>query len=245
MKISVITVAYNSAATIGDTLRSVAEQTHPEVEHIVIDGASTDRTLDVVRAEGRHVWQLVSEPDAGIYDAMNKGLRLATGDFVGFLNADDMFADRTVLEQLAVAMANADIVYGDLNYVDGHNSLRTVRRWRSGHFQQSRLAWGWMPPHPTFYFRLQMFRPERFDVRYRIAADYDFMLRCLSQSSPRVAYLKQVLVLMRTGGASNRSLTALWQKSKEDYWVLRKNHLSGLFGLVAKIGRKLPQVFLR
>lgn len=245
MKITVVTVVYNSASTIADTLRSVAQQTHRNVEHIVIDGASTDNTLSVVRAEGRHVSKVVSGRDAGIYDAMNKGLELATGDFVGFLNADDMLADPRALERLAELMANADVVYADLNYVDSRNPLCTVRRWRSGPFRRDRLAWGWMPPHPTFYFNREEFGGMRFDLRYRIAADYDFMLQCLMRPQQRVAYIDEVLVSMRTGGASNRSLAALWQKSKEDYLVLQRNNVGGFAAVAAKIGRKIPQLFLR
>ena len=243
MKITVITVAYNSGSTIADTLRSVAEQHHPDVEHIVIDGGSTDNTVELVQRLGRDGTLLLSEPDTGIYDAMNKGLRLASGDFVGFLNADDMFAGAATLETMAKPMVQADIVYGDLVYVHQNDTGRVIRHWRSGRFDRSRLRYGWMPPHPTFYVRRSRLAGMQFDLRYRIAADYDFMLRQLTPPTVRVTYVPEVLVRMRTGGASNRSLHALWQKSSEDYLALRRNEVGGLMSLASKIARKIPQYF--
>lgn len=244
MKITVITVAFNSGATIADTLRSVSAQGYPDVEHIIVDGGSTDNTLELVRHLGARVSRLISEPDQGIYDAMNKGLRVARGDFVGFLNADDMFAAPGTLAKMAAAMERADIVYGDLVYVDQANTSKVVRQWRSGGFDPSRLRFGWMPPHPTFYVRRSKLGTQQFDLRYRIAADYDFMLRQLTRSPTRVSYVNEVLVHMRTGGASNRSLTSIWLKSREDFQAMRRNQIGGLLTLAAKNIRKLPQ-FLR
>ena len=241
MKISIITVAYNSGRTIGDTLRSVAGQTHPQIEHIVIDGGSSDDTLAQVRLHGSHVARYCSEADAGIYDAMNKGLRLATGDFVGFLNADDMLAGPDTVGAMARTMARADVVYGDLVYVNATDTSRVVRRWASGEYQRERLRLGWMPPHPTFYVRRACITAMAFDLRYRIAGDYDFMLRCLLQPGLRVGYLPEVLVRMRNGGASNRSIKALWRKSSEDLSAMRRHGVGGLLTLAAKNLRKLPQ----
>ena len=245
MRISIITVAYNSRATIADTLRSVAAQSHPDIEHIVVDGASTDDTLAVVRSHGAHVAQVVSEPDRGIYDAMNKGLALASGDFVGFLNADDMLASTDVVASIAAAaVADTGAVCGDLEYVRKDRPEQVVRYWRCGPFAASRLRFGWMPPHPTLYVRrslLAVLGP--FDTRLRIAADYDFMLRCLSRPGMQVAYVPKVLVKMRTGGASNRSLSALLRKSREDLIALKRNDVGGLMTLLCKNARKLPQFF--
>jgi glycosyltransferase len=246
MKLSIITVSFNSASSIAATLDSIAAQTHPEIEHIVIDGGSTDSTVAIVRERGKHVAHLVSEPDQGIYDAMNKGLRLATGDYVGFLNADDMLAAPDTLAQIAATAtaSGADIVYGDLLYVDKDCPSQLVRYWRSGEFSAGRLRFGWMPPHPTLYVRKPVQAAiGEFDLRLRIAADYDFMLRCLTRADAQVAYLPQVLVHMRTGGASNRSLAALRAKSREDLFVLRKNRVGGWFTLLCKNFRKLPQFF--
>jgi glycosyltransferase len=247
MKISLITVSYNSAATIADTLRSVAAQSHPDVEHIVVDGGSRDDTLAIVRACGAHVARVVSEPDKGIYDAMNKGLRLATGDLVGQLNADDMLAAPDTLARIAAAATpGVSAVYGDLVYVDKDRPEQVVRYWRSGAFSAGRLRYGWMPPHPTLYLRRSVLASlGEFDLRLRIAADYDFMLRCLCQPDFNVAYLPQVLVRMRTGGASNRSLQALVNKSREDLFALRKNGVGGVFSLLCKNARKVPQFFQR
>ena len=241
MKISVVTVSYNSADTIADTLRSVRDQSHDAVEHILIDGASTDQTMEQVRRHGGHLSHVVSEPDLGIYDAMNKGLRLATGDFVGFLNADDLLASRDTLALLAQAMPDADALYGDLLYVDATRTDKIVRSWISGNYSRRRLRFGWMPPHPTFYVRRSLLAGTQFNQRYRIAADYDFMLRCLLRPGLRVMYVPEVLIRMRTGGASNQSLKAMWRKSREDLQVMRANKVGGLGTLIAKNLRKLPQ----
>jgi glycosyltransferase len=246
LKISIVTVAYNSAATIADTLHSVATQTHPDIEHIVVDGASTDGTLAVVQRSGRHVSKLLSERDAGIYDAMNKGLALASGDFVGFLNADDLLASADAISSIAGAADAPDVgaVCGDLVYVRNRRPDEVLRYWRCGEFRASRLQFGWMPPHPTLYVRRSLLAElGGFDVGLRIAADYDFMLRCLSRPGMRVAYVPQVLVKMRTGGASNRSVAALLDKSREDLQVLRKHGVGGIMTLLFKNLRKLPQFF--
>lgn len=244
MNISVITVAYNSAATIRDTLESVAAQTHANVEHLVIDGASQDGTLDIVRRSGTRVAAVLSEPDRGIYDAMNKGLALATGELVGFLNADDVYAcpDTLSIMSEALTTSGAESVYGDLVYVRSDNLSAVVRYWRSGPFQRSMLRYGWMPPHPTFYVRRALIQSiGGFDACLRIAADYDFMLRCLSRPGASVVYLPEVLVRMRSGGASNSSMKAMWHKSREDLLALRRNQVGGWGALACKNLRKLPQ----
>lgn len=249
--VSIVTVTYNCAEVVGDALRSVACQRLNGIEHIVIDGASTDGTLDVIRRHGPHVARLVSEPDHGIYDAMNKGLALATGDWVGFLNADDMLAGPDALERLLAETAHdsapsADLIYGDLVYVDQSDTSKIIRYWKSGDFAPSRLRFGWMPPHPTFYARRELIqRVGRFDTQLRIAADYDFVLRCLMQPGIRVRYVPEVLVRMRTGGVSNRSWRALSRKSREDLIAIRRSGLGGWFTLGCKNLRKIPQWFSR
>jgi glycosyltransferase len=248
MKISIITVCFNSASTIADTMRSVACQSHLDIEHIVVDGASSDNTLAIVQAPPSRPSLVVSERDAGIYDAMNKGFGLATGEFVGFLNADDMLAGPNAISSIAAAAAHAEVdaIYGNLSYVHKDRPNEVLRYWNSGDFAAKRLRFGWMPPHPTFYVRrsaMQELGP--FDLRYRIAADYDFMLRCLSRPDIRVAYVPEVLVNMRAGGASNRSLSAMMLKSREDLAALRKNRVGGVATLMCKNARKLPQFFVR
>jgi glycosyltransferase len=247
MKITIITVAFNSQDTIADTLKSVAMQSHQNVEHIVIDGLSQDKTMEVVRTHGTHVHTVVSEPDLGIYDAMNKGLRLATGDLVGFLNADDIFAHRDAVAKIALAAEQdpaADAFFGDIVYVRADRPDEVTRRWRSGHFKPSKLRFGWMPPHPTFYLRAsKLVAVGEFNAQLRIAADYDFMLRSLAGPDARAVYIRDVLVRMRSGGASNRSLRAMLRKSREDLWVLKSNGVGGLASLLFKNIRKIPQFF--
>ncbi len=244
MKITVITVALNSARTIADTLKSVASQSYPDVEHVIIDGGSTDATLALARQWGRTGMRVLSEPDTGIYDAMNKGLRLAEGDLVGFLNADDVFNDAEVLAVVAAAANDrrVDAVYGDLVYVANADPERVVRHWRSGKWAPRRLRFGWMPPHPTLYVRRALIEQlGGFDRMLRIAADYDFMLRVLRRPGINVAYVNKVLVRMRMGGISNRSLRLLLRKSREDLISLRRNEIGGWLALICKNVRKLPQ----
>ena len=244
-RISIITVTYNCAAVVADALQSVARQTHPAIEHLVIDGQSTDGTLDVVREHGAHVARLVSEKDRGIYDAMNKGLALVSGDWVGFLNADDILAEPDTIARMVECISQsprADVVYGDLVYVNAEDTRKVLRYWQSGSFSQSRLRFGWMPPHPTFYVRTEVVRRVGpFDADMRIAADYDFVLRCLRQPGLVVRYLPRVLVRMRTGGASNRSLKALVRKSSEDLRAIRRSGVGGWATLACKNLRKIPQ----
>jgi glycosyltransferase involved in cell wall biosynthesis len=244
MKISIITATMNSADTLDDCLTSVAQQSYPASEHIVIDGSSSDGTLAVLKRHHAKIAALVSEPDRGIYDALNKGLARATGEVVGFLHADDVYADTEVLARIAAAFADpqVDAVYGDLVYVAKEDTNRVVRHWRAGAYRRERLAWGWMPPHPTLYMRRSAYaRYGGFDLRYRIAADYDFMLRVLSRMTGSVVYLPELLVRMRVGGTSNRSFRQLLRKSAEDYRALRANRFGGIGALAWKNISKIPQ----
>lgn len=245
MKISIVTACYNAAEHLGDALRSVDSQSWPDFEHLIVDGASTDTTPEVLRAHQDPRRLVVSEPDHGIYDAMNKGLLRASGDVVGFLNADDFLAGPDVIEQIARAFIEAprlDVLYGDLEYISADAKMRTVRVWRSGDFVERQLRRGWMPPHPTFYVRRSLLdRIGKFDTRYRIAADYDFMIRCLKQPDVQVHYLPKMLIRMRLGGASNASVRQILRKSSEDLRIMRTHRLGGIGSLLAKNARKVPQ----
>jgi glycosyltransferase len=252
MKISVVTTLRNAVNTIGDCLDSVAAQTHAPREHIVMDGASEDGSLALLQQCADQLAVLVSEPDGGTYFGLNKGIARATGEVVGLLHADDVYADPQVLARVAAAFADPAVqaVYGDLQYVARAEPRRVIRYWRAGPYRPARLRWGWMPPHPTLFLRRSLY--ERFGVfntRYRIAADYDLMLRMLTRleaaGEGAVRYLPQVLVRMRLGGVSNRSLRTVARKSWEDYRALRANGVGGLAALAWKNLSKLPQFVRR
>lgn len=218
MKISIITVCFNSAKTIADTLKSVREQTHIAVEHIIIDGASTDDTLNVIAAEGQHIIKIVSERDDGIYDAMNKGIAIATGDVIGFINADDFYASPHVLEKIAAVFTDpkVDVCYGDLFYVKQNDTSSIVRYWKSSKFKTGDFAKAWAPPHPTFFARCKIYKSfGGFDLSYKIAADFELMMRFLEQHRLQYKYIPEVLVKMRVGGTSNRSLKNIIKQNKE------------------------------
>ena len=245
MKISIITAVYNNRSTVAAALDSVLMQSHPDVEMIVIDGASTDGTREVLAKYESRIAVLVSERDDGIYDALNKGISLATGDVIGFLHGDDLLADGDALARVAAAMADTsiDAVYGDLVYVRKDDPSRVLRTWNAGGYVPEKLNRGWMPPHPTLYARRSIYeRLGNFDTSFRIAADYDCMLRFLN-AGIRVSYIPHLQVRMRVGGASNRSLANIVRKSREDFRALRKNEIGAVVALVCKNFRKLPQFF--
>jgi glycosyltransferase involved in cell wall biosynthesis len=246
LKISIITAVYNRANFIAKAVRSVQSQTWPHVEHVIIDGASTDGTVAVLETclNAQTVW--LSEPDKGIYDALNKGLARASGDVIGVMHSDDFFADEKVLAEVAAAFTNpaVDAVYGDLDYVAKLDTARIVRRWRSGHFSSAKLGRGWMPPHPTLFLRRSVIeRWGGYDTSFRIAADYDTILRYFGQGKISSAYIPRVLVKMRLGGESNGSLGRIWLKTREDYIALHRNKIGGLIALVLKNLRKLGQFY--
>lgn len=245
MKISVVTVCYNSAKTIADTLNAVAMQTHTDIEHLVIDGASKDGTVEMVRSHANPQIRLISEPDKGIYDAMNKGLAQATGEVVGFLNSDDFYADAAVLAKIANAFQDpaVDACYADMVYVTQDNS-RVVRYWKSKPFAKGDFAKGWCPAHPTFYVRKSVIeRLGLFDQSYKLAADVEFMMRYLERAQVRAAYIPHVLVRMRLGGATNQSWKNIVQQNKEIFAALRKNGVpfSRMWFAVNKVVSRLNQ----
>ena len=244
MQVSIITACYNSAATIADTFASVGRQRNASYEYIVIDGASADETRTLIRRHQRLITTAVSEPDDGIYDALNKGISRATGDVVGFLHADDVFADELVLSRIAVAFedSNVQACYGDLVYVAQDDLSRVSRYWRAGSFNPRKLKRGWMPPHPTLYVRRELYEQVGgFDLSYRIAADYESILRLLGPlEASKVAYIPSVQVRMRNGGTSNR-VGNLLSKSSEDYRALRANRIGGFGALAWKNLSKLGQ----
>jgi glycosyltransferase involved in cell wall biosynthesis len=247
LKISVITACYNSADTIGDTLQSVISQDYAEIEYIIIDGASKDNTLEVVNRYKDRIAKIVSEKDNGIYFALNKGIQLATGDIVCILHADDIFAHPSILSNIAGRFQNsgAECVYGDLVYVDRNDTNRVTRNWRSGIYKPGMFRKGWMPPHPAFFLRKEVYnRFGTFDTTFKTAADYELMLRMLEKHGVSVAYLPEIIVKMRVGGMSNVSLKNRIRANKEDRRAWKVNGLKpGLFTLIRKPLSKLRQFF--
>jgi len=243
--ISVITVSYNARETIADTIESVSSQTYRSVEHIVVDGASTDGTLEVLERFRDKLSKIVSEPDEGIYAAMNKGLSLATGDVIGTLNSDDVYVDENVLAMVAEVFRDdsVDVCYGDIFYVDKGDLNRIVRHWKSEPYRPGLFEQGWMPPHPSFFIRRRVLgRVGLFEPRYRFAADFDFMLRALHVQQLRSIYLPRELVTMRVGGWTNNSVRNVIRGNIEAYRSCRKNGLGvSPFFIARKILRKLPQ----
>ena len=248
VQVSIITAVFNRAKTLGEALRSVQNQTWQNIEHIVIDGGSTDGSLAILHHHRDRIAKMVSEPDQGLYDALNKGIREASGDVVGFMHADDQFASPHALSRVAAAFDDPSVeaVYGDLAYVKQNDVSKVVRYWRAGRYRRDQLAQGWMPPHPTFYVRRDVYsRLGAFDTRYRISADYDNMLRILWGGGVRASYIPEVLVRMRMGGISNTSLLNILLKSREDYAAMRNHGIGGLQALFLKNFTKLPQFVFR
>jgi glycosyltransferase involved in cell wall biosynthesis len=248
MLISVITVVYNRSSTITEAIESVARQRYQNFEHLVQDGCSTDGTLARIEESAHPRINVISAPDFGLYDALNRGINRSNGDVVGFLHSDDFFANAEVLTRVSEAFDNplVDGVYGDLDYVHKQDTSRTLRNWRSGHYNISQLKWGWMPPHPTLFLRKNIYeRYGVFDTSFKISADYDAMLRYLKFGQIKLAYVPEVLVKMRVGGESNRSPRSIFRKSSEDLRALRKNNVGGIGTLIAKNLRKFPQFLVK
>jgi glycosyltransferase involved in cell wall biosynthesis len=243
LKVSIVTVCFNRATTIADTLRSVAGQRGVEIEHIVVDGASTDDTVAMAMAHGSHIAHLVSEPDQGIYDAMNKGLALATGEIIGFLNADDVYADNRILARVSATMEaeKLDALFGDAEFFSPARPDRPLRRYRSERFHPNRIAWGWMPAHPALFLRRELFeRFGGFKTDYRIAGDFELVARMFHGGTLRYRYLPEVLVRMRTGGVSTGGWRNTLLLNREVLRACRENGIkTNFFKIFSKYPRKL------
>jgi glycosyltransferase involved in cell wall biosynthesis len=227
IRVSVITVCFNSAKTILNTIESVLSQEYPNVEYIIIDGGSTDGTLDIVQKYKDKITKVVSEVDKGIYDAMNKGINLASGEIIGFLNADDIYTNENVLNTIAETMKNKsiDACYADLVFVNNHNKI--VRKYNSSLFKPSLINCGWMPAHPTLYVRRRVFELYGgFKTNYKIAADFEFVARVLGKYAVSAKYIPEVLIKMRQGGVSTKNLKSNWIISKEIVKACKENDIS-------------------
>ena len=244
MKISIVTAVFNRVQTIGQALETVSHQTYGAIDHVIQDGGSTDGTLGILEQKSNAYTRIQSAPDAGIYDAINKGIARAEGEVIGLMHSDDFFADDQVIADVVESFEDPDVdgVYGDLQYVAVEDTTRVIRHWRSGPYDPRKLRHGWMPPHPTVYLRRKVFEEfGLYDTSYRIAADYDAMLRYMGKGRIRMAYLPRVMVKMRVGGESNRSLKHIILKSREDYRALRSNGMGGAGALVRKNLSKIGQ----
>jgi len=255
MKITIITATYNSASTITSNISSVNSQTYPSIEHIIIDGASKDDTLEIIKNIPNRITKIVSERDKGIYDALNKGVSLATGDIIGFLHSDDMLASPHTIENIVQAfntplgekIAGPTIVYGDLIFVNRNDGNKMTRKWISEPFRQGLLQIGWMPPHPTIFMRREVYEKHGFfNINLRCSADYDFILRVFSDPTLTIAYIPEVVTIMRMGGMSTKSFKNIINKKKEDYWVLKHNNMPfPIWTLFLKNFLKIPQLFVK
>ncbi len=227
MKVSIITVCLNSAGTITDAITSVLAQDYKNIEYIVVDGGSTDGTQDVVGRYNGRIRKFISEPDDGIYDAMNKGIAIARGEFVGFLNADDVYAHKKVISKVVAQLTAKDFgaVYGDVVYVDGRNTNKVVRYWHAGEYKQKAFSHGWVPPHPTFFCRKCLYeRYGSFNTKYKIAADFELMLRFIEKHRITLGYIPKILVRMRPGGRAN-TIRGVIEGNKEIIDAFRANGL--------------------
>ncbi len=244
MKVSIITTCYNACDTIADAIRSVNEQSYNNIEHIIVDGASTDGTIDIIERSSSCARKIVSEPDKGIYDALNKGIDIATGTIIGILHADDIFYNERIIESIVDAFANGiDAIYGDLQYIKKDAYGIVVRHWKAGTYVVRKWRWGWMPPHPTFFCKKECFDTfGKYDLTFWGSADYELMLRFMYKHNIAVSYLPQVMTKMRVGGQSNMSFKNRLRANQEDRRAWRVNHLrGGFFASLCKPLRKIWQ----
>ncbi len=245
-KISVVTVCFNSEKTILETIKSFEEQDYTNKELIIIDGGSNDNTLGIINNSHVQYGFLSSEKDKGIYDAINKGINNSSGDLIGLLHSDDIFANKKCLSKIAKKYSEEKThgIYGDLEYVSSTNSSKVIRKWKSGYFKKYKFIFGWMPPHPTLYLEKEAYlRFGLYKTSYKIAADYELILRYFWSNSLNLSYIPETIVQMRVGGASNKSFKNILQKSKEDVRALKANNLIASSTLFFKNFRKLKQFF--
>jgi glycosyltransferase involved in cell wall biosynthesis len=240
LKVSIITVSFNSAKTIADTIDSVLNQDFPEIEYIIVDGDSTDGTVDIIRQNENRISQWISEKDQGMYDAMNKGIAMATGDVIGILNSDDVYMNSHVISEMMKLLQekNAQVVFADLILVDQNNDNKVLRYYDSSHFHPDKFRWGWMPAHPTVFVKRELYQVVGpFSTNYQIAADYEMLIRILAIQKASYAYLPKPVVRMRSGGASTAGLSRNWILNKE---IIRACQENGIYSNMAMLLLKIP-----
>ncbi len=244
IKISIITASYNNFNTLEKTIQSVIEQTYKNIEFIIIDGLSTDGTSKILEEYENQVNRIIIEKDDGMYHALNKGIKLATGDVIGFLHADDFYASPGIIEKVAHAFEEkkCDAVYGDLQYVYKNNEDRILRNWISGEYHLKKMKKGWMPPHPTLFIKKDFYYLYGlFDTSFKVAADYELMTRFLCCHRMNPVYIPEVFIKMRWGGKSNKNITNILLKMYDDYRAIRKNGVGNIFTLLNKNLSKVSQ----
>jgi glycosyltransferase len=246
MKVSIITAVFNNKVSIAQCIDSIISQTYSNIELIIIDGGSNDGTLEILSKYKDKINTLLSESDRGIYDALNKGVTLATGDIIGFLHSDDTFHNADVLKNIVESFANnkVDGVYGNLLYIDKKDPEKIIRNWQSKQYNRTLLRQGWMPPHPTLFLKREVYNEiGLFNLTYKISADYDFMVRVLNSEKYNIKFMPIYITCMKVGGASNKSLKNIIRKSSEDYKIMHSNRIGGFFTLFKKNFSKLGQFF--
>lgn len=247
MKVSIITITYNSELTLVDTINSVLNQTYQDIEYIIVDGKSTDKTLSIIDSYKEKISKFISEKDKGLYDALNKGISMATGDIIGIIHSDDFYTSNNVIENIVntFKVNQADAVYADLYYVDKDDTNNIHRKWKSGNYKHGMFLNGWMPPHPTFFVKKSVYEKYgSFNLKLVSAADYELMLRFIHKHQIKLAYLPEFIIKMRVGGKSNVSLKNRIRANNEDRKAWKINGLKPRFyTLYAKPLRKIIQLF--
>jgi glycosyltransferase involved in cell wall biosynthesis len=243
LKVSIITVSFNSAKTIADTIESVLSQDFPEIEYIIVDGGSIDGTVDIIRQNENRISRWVSEKDQGMYDAMNKGIAMATGDVIGILNSDDVYMNTHVITDLMHLMKTqkTEVVFADLILVDSSNQNKVIRYYDSGRFHPKKFKFGWMPAHPTVFVKRELYQKVgKFSTTYQIAADYEMLIRMLAIEKASYAYFPKPVVRMRAGGASTSGISRNWILNQEIIRACKENGIyTNLFMLLLKVPAKL------
>jgi len=250
MKVSIITITYNSSATVEDTLRTVVSQDYPDLEYIIIDGKSKDKTLEIVEKYKHGIAKIVSEKDKGLYDALNKGIKHATGDIIGMLHSDDLYANDQVISKVVKKFEedpSIEGVYADLVFVNRNDVNKVMRTWNSGEYEEDAFVRGWMPPHPTFFVKKECYEKfGGFNTELKLSADYELMLRLIHKNKIKLAYLNEVIVKMRMGGVSNVSFFVKLKANIEDKMAWKLNGMKpGILTMLLKPLRKIGQYFKR
>ena len=245
MKVSIITISYNSEETIEDTIQSVINQNYENIEYNIIDGGSNDKTHEIINKYKSNISNIISEKDSGIYDAMNKGINISSGDIIGILNSDDIYMDKNVITDIVSKIKDNDAIYADLVYVDRFNINKVNRYWKSGKYKKGAFLYGWMPPHPTFFVKRDCYNKYGlYNTTLQSASDYELMLRFIHKYNISLTYLPRVITKMRIGGVSNISLLNRYKANREDKIAWKINGIkSYFFTFILKPLRKIKQYF--